>query len=207
MHDYTYDDENDLGYLANNSLSRPKLRKEYICEINVVGDAAASAETCDRLTAVESVFYVYYASGYLYRKEFDVNNDNVIEHQKIYYYDANNQLVRVDTDNFYNGEIDERSLYERNGNELSVLIDNKFANTDTRGTKIAVSYLLDQDLGNTINKECYFKKTIQCEENSRHNYHWEFTWVSEPCWAGGLDDIDPEARAINYLCKEPEPNN
>lgn len=206
LHDYTYDDEDDGAYQANNNLTRPKLRREYICEINVVGDALAILENCNALTAIEVINYVYYETGFLYRKEFDVDNDTLVEHQKIYRYDTENRLIRVDTDNFYNGEIDERYTYEWLDNALTVLIDHKFANPDTRGTKLAISYQLnDNTMGRTVNKECYFKneEALECKGNSRHAYHWEFTWQAASCWAGGLDDIDPEARAINYLCKEP----
>src|SRR5690606_6112975 len=98
------------------SISRPKLRKEYICDIDL---PVVTTEICNRDNAAEVITYIYYETGYLYRKEFDVNNDAKIDHQKIYHYDNNNVLVRVDTDNFYNGKIDERYEYERS-NELGL---------------------------------------------------------------------------------------
>lgn len=275
LHDYFYDDENDGDFDAIN-ISRPKLRREYICDIDL---PVVTTEICNRDNAAEVINYVYYETGYLYRKEFDVNNDAKIEHQKIYYY-QNNELVRVDTDNFYNGKIDERYEYEQSDElGLRVFVDNGYVAKTTRGIDKAISYkigynqnyvatagqevfsydfylsntsqltvvlngtvltettdydvfnILTSPFGGTIDlvvpaaegdelalsahdtvldKECYFNRTTanECTNNSAENTHWVFVWEEESapdagnCWAGGLDDIDPEARAIDYLCKQ-----
>jgi len=237
LHDYTYDDEDDPsdfladeddaddgnrnndndGYNAQNNLSRPKLRKEYICDIDV---ADASTETCDRLSAREVISYIYYEDGRLFRKEFDTDNDTEIEHQKIYRY-RDGLLDHVDTDNFYDGVIEERYVYDRedweandnnNDEELRVFIDNGFNSSSTRGIDRTVSYRLDSD--NLVRQECYYRGEWRnrtgdevsgdCTGSSTQGYHWKFNWEQADCWAGGLDDIDPEARAIDYLCKQGE---
>jgi len=271
LHDYFYDDEDDGDFTAL-AQPRPKLRKEYICDINLPVVPGVTTETCDRSNADEVITYIYNQNGYLYRKEFDVNNDTKIEHQKIYYYD-NNVLSRVDTDNFYNGDVDERFEYEFDAElGLRVFIDKNYLVKPT-GTDVASSYKIgyqentiatasqtifpfsfyiassDQiivTLNDTIlvetndytvtpilvppfggnvtlnigaadgdeivlsgydnitSKECYFNKSTpnECTNNSKENFHWLFTWELGDCWAGGLDDIDPEARSIDYLCKQ-----
>lgn len=236
LHDYTYDDENDPsdfladvddaqddnatndgdGYNGNLDIARPKLRLEYVCKINA---ADASAETCDRDSAFEVIRYIYYADGRLYRKEFDVQNNTKIDHQKIYYY-REGLLTRVDTDNFYNGFVDERYTYKRNffDNEeqasLRLFIDNGFFAASTRGIDRTVSYKVHET--GYVDQECYFRGELLGEQNNKNEdqvsgacttgstqgFHWEFEWELSPCWAGGLDDIDPEARAIDYLCKK-----
>lgn len=236
LHDYTYDDENDPsdfladvddaqddnatndgdGYNGNLEIARPKLRLEYVCKIDV---ADASTETCDRDSAFEVIRYIYYADGRLYRKEFDVQNNTEIDHQKIYYY-RDGLLTRVDTDNFYNGIVDERYTYERDffDNEeqatLRLFIDNGFFAAGTRGIDRTVSYRIDEQ--NKVLQECYFRGELlgnqgnnnegeisgACTLGSTQGFQWEFEWVESPCWAGGLDDIDPEARAIDFLCKQ-----
>jgi hypothetical protein len=290
LHDYYYDNENDYDNNAKETLN--KLRREYICDIDL---ADASTDSCARLktsptehTAIQVVNYIYNEDGYLYRKEFDVDNDDKIDHQKIYYYE-NNILSRVDSDNFYNGRIDERYSYQVN-DELSLLtyLDKSYLSTLTRGTDVAVSYkqgnqetyiynesesnrsftysfkveansdvqvslndtvlieTTDYTVSNTtaapyggsitidgtislgnedeivistinsldpdnkmksvVTKECYFNQETSedCTSTSSQSYHWIFTWEEQACWAGGLDDIDPETRAIDYLCKQNE---
>jgi hypothetical protein len=218
LHDYYYDDEDDPsdfvsddefgdtagdGYNANTGLTRPKLRIEYICEINL---AAVTTEICDRLTAIEVINYIYYADGRLYRKEFDIDNDTNIDHQKVYYY-SDGLLNRVDTDNFYNGIVDERFDYERDtydgdgaGETLRVFVDNN--RIQNRDINITVSYQLSDE--GLVTKECYFSGELgsACTDSSTHSFHWIFNWEVNACWAGGHDDIDPEARAIDYLCKQ-----
>ena len=81
LHDYVYDDEDDEGFTALD-LERPKLRREYICDINL---AEVTTEKCRRTAinneddpslnvfeAAEIVTYIYNENGYLYRKEFDI---------------------------------------------------------------------------------------------------------------------------------------
>lgn len=275
LHDYFYDNEDDGSFKAI-SISRPKLRREYICDIDL---PLVTSEICNRENAAEVINYIYNEDGYLYRKEFDVDNNTKIDHQKIYRY-KNNILTRVDTDNFYNGKIDERYEYEHSDDlGLRVFIDNGYVAKKTRGTDKAISYKVgynqnhvatagqtsfsydfylsstdqiqvelngdvltettDYTVNNTliapyggtidlltpaadgdeiilsahdkvVSKECYFNRLTakECTNNSAENYQWVFTWEKESvpdagnCWAGGLDDIDPEARAIEYLCKQ-----
>ena len=230
LHDYTYDDENDPsdthadiedaednnsnndndGYNAV-SLTRPKLRREYVCDIDT---SSPSLLTCDRANAAEVIDYVYYDNGVLYRKEFDVDNTATIDHQKVYYYDGP-VLERVEVDNFYNGVLDELYVYNRGGDAtgrgLELTIDNDYISPKTRGFNIFVTYELDAS--NAVVRECYFEPGYpqttggddikDCNSGSRHNFQWVFTWTAGDCWAGGIDDIDPEARAIDYLCKQP----
>ncbi len=233
LHHYTYDDEDDPsdfkadpvnGYTANSNAN--KLRLEYICkklnfdasdidniECTRDGRDPDDSDTIEYFQADEVIAYIYYANGYLYRKEFDVDNSGTIDHQKIYHYSSQQLLTRVDTDNHYDGVIDERYRYVRdNDNVLRAFLDNGFDVGRTRGTDITVSYRLGSS--DEVTRECYFatdrlEKRVSglweegnCTNSSRQKFHWDFTWENGSCWAGGLDDIDPEARAINYLCKE-----
>jgi hypothetical protein len=199
LHDYTYDDENDDsdGYQAI-GLDRPKLRKEYVCSINT---SDALSENCDRNSADSITSYIYYADGYLYRKELDVNGNKEIDHQKIYYYDNSNNLVRIDTDNFYNGNIDERYEYTGVGKDLIVFIDKDYLSSLTRGAEEIISYKLANNDSYVV-KECYFRGTMEqtCSDDSRESFNWVFTWEEDNCWAGGLDDINPDTYSIGYLC-------
>ncbi len=231
LHHYFYDDEDDPsdvwadvedaqdqnssndndGYNRKTNLTNPKLRREYICDIDT---AAPAAVLCDRSNASEVIDYVYYDNGILYRKEFDIDNNNTIDHQKIYYYQGN-ALERVEVDNFYNGDLDEIYTYTRGGDAsgegLEVAIDNDHISPRTRGPNIFVTYELDAN--EAVVRECYFEPDYPrteegtaiktCSSASRHNFQWIFTWTAGNCWAGGIDDIDPEARAIDYLCKQP----
>ncbi len=240
LHDYTYDDEDDPsdmsadvgtnppetdGYNANLTLTAPKLRKEYICTIDTANPAPSATittafpDSCDRYTADETITYIYYANGLLFRKEFDTDNDGDIDHQKIYSYNNLGELTRVDTDNYYNGILDEVYEYDRDtfageagATTLRAFIDwNRLKN---EGVDRTVSYELD--VNNNPVRECYYggelNKTVSnynaardgitgvCLDTTTQYLQWRFVWVTANCWAGGLENIDPETRAIGYLC-------
>jgi|GEM_PF-6394656 len=212
--DNNSNNDND-GYNANLDITIPKIRKEYICDELDLDVIAAQAFICDRSNATEVVDYIYYANGVLFRKEFDSDNDTEIEYQDIYYYE-DNILTRVDNDNFYNGMVDSRITYTRDQNDaLTVAVNTDVIAGDD--LDYVVSYRLNSGSNGEVLTECYFRRGFPLDGNedtnsncsidpssgSRHDFHWIFTWETNNCWTGGLDDINPEARAIEYLCKQP----
>src|SRR5690606_12920509 len=115
--------------------------------------------------------------------------------------------------------VEERYYYERDNFDSEeevtrrVFIDNGYLAKATRGIDRTVSYRLDT--GGLIGQECDFRGVLEGlldrdedevsgarATGSRQPYRRLFTWVAHRCWAGGLDDIDPEAGAIDYLCKQ-----
>lgn len=216
LHDYSYDSEE--GGSTN------KLYAEYICDITAADDAEAEAATCNRLNALEVFYYIYNANGYLLRKEWDSDNDSITEHQQIFSYiaDPNNSgdflLSYVQDDDFYNGVIDKDQVLTYTDGILTTReldFDLTIADIDS-----IINYdRQDADPGaifsGQITKECYqmtprSDSDYACSELSGdpaddelrgHAFFWEHVWEDEDCWVGQLNEIDPENRASEFLCR------